>query len=374
MIPQDKYLKALNRESRSQYGAAQHLLRRTVFVWILGLSSVISGAVNWQTGSVTLTSQVSAASIFPESSELRISSIVATPRKLIRRPAIVPIPLPGPTLTTPSVTISPPHTLIQRPSISMSPSTLPPATPPPTSVNLPTNLIRRPSVGPTSVTALASSATVPSVHPPQTARHSLNGFTASIVPSAEATASANAKSKNVARAAMATGSVTAPIFGPSSQSTLPSASANLTPLASVGKISTMPQSGSSSKSGNVRKLTQRPEMDAILAPPATSDSPPSRSPSPPSRQPPPSSPPSIPSGSGTATLRWNLSPGPNLAGYRVHFGTASGAYGWSIDVGNVSTYQVTGLARGFTYFFALTAYNRGGHESGFSNEASKSIY
>jgi len=338
------------------------LLRRTVFVWILGLSWVISGAVNWQTGSVTLTSQVSAASIFPESSELPISSIVATPRKLIRRPAIVPIPLTDHTPTTPSVTINSPHTLIQRPSISTSPSTLPPATPPPTSVNLHSKLIRRPSVGPTSVTALASTATVPSVHTPQTVSPTVNGVISSIGPSGELTASAGTKSRIAPQATTAAGSVTAPIFGPSSQSTLPSASANLTPLASVGKISTMPQSGSSSASGNARKLTQRPEVDAILTPPATSDSPP----------PPP--PPGPPPGSGTATLSWSPSPGPNLAGYRVHFGTASGVYGWSIDVGNVSTYQVTGLARGFTYFFTLTAYNTGGHESGFSNEASKSIY
>ncbi|MCI0559584.1 MAG: hypothetical protein MN733_13910, partial [Nitrososphaera sp.] len=75
-----------------------------------------------QTGSITLSSQASAASIFPESSELPISSIVATPRKLIRRPAIVSIPLPDHTPTTPSVTINSPHTLIQRPSISLTPS------------------------------------------------------------------------------------------------------------------------------------------------------------------------------------------------------------------------------------------------------------
>ena len=315
------------------------MLRRTVFVWILGLSWVISGAVNWQTGSVTLTSQASAASIFPESSELPISSIVATPRKLIRRPAIVPIPLPGPTLTTPSVTISAPHTLIQHPSISTSPSTLPPATPPPTSVNLHSKLIRRPSVGPTSVTALASTATVPSVHTPQTASHGLNGVIGSIVPSAEATASANAKSKNVAQAAMATGSVNAPIFGPSSQSTLPSASANLTPLASVGKISTMPQSGSSSASGNVRKLTQRPEVASILAPPAILGLPPS----PPPPSPPPPGP---PPGSGTAMLSWNPNTESNLAGYRVYIGLASGVYGPATDVGNETSFFVTGLAEG----------------------------
>jgi len=124
----------------------------------------------------------------------------------------------------------------------------------------------------------------------------------------------------------------------------------------------MPQSESSSASGNVRKLTQRPEVEAILTPPATSDSPP---------PPPPSGP---PPGSGTATLRWNTNTESNLAGYRVYIGLASGVYGPPIDVGNVTSFFVTGLAEGFTYFFTITAYNHGRHESGFSNEGSKSIF
>lgn len=73
-----------------------------------------------------------------------------------------------------------------------------------------------------------------------------------------------------------------------------------------------------------------------------------------------------------ATLSWNPSAGPNLAGYSVYFGTSSGSYGTSIDVGNQTTYTVTGLGNG-TYYFAVTAYDTFGNQSDFSNEAIKTI-
>lgn len=63
----------------------------------------------------------------------------------------------------------------------------------------------------------------------------------------------------------------------------------------------------------------------------------------------------------------------NLAGYKVYYGTASGNYATSVDVGNVTTYTVTGLSSGTTYYFAVTAYNTNSGESGFSNEVSKAI-
>jgi fibronectin type 3 domain-containing protein len=83
---------------------------------------------------------------------------------------------------------------------------------------------------------------------------------------------------------------------------------------------------------------------------------------------------SPPSSNSTATLTWNADTSTNLAGYKVYFGTASGVYHSSISVGNVTSYTVPNLAVGNTYFFAVTAYNGSGIESGFSNEVSKSIY
>ena len=41
----------------------------------------------------------------------------------------------------------------------------------------------------------------------------------------------------------------------------------------------------------------------------------------------------------------------DLAGYKVYYGTESGNYSGSIDVGNVVTYQVNNLSPGATYYF-----------------------
>jgi fibronectin type III domain protein/BACON domain-containing protein len=80
-------------------------------------------------------------------------------------------------------------------------------------------------------------------------------------------------------------------------------------------------------------------------------------------------------GSGTvATLTWNPVTSTDLAGYKVYMGTASGVYGTSINAGNVTSYMVSNLTLGTTYYFVVTGYNTGGSESLPSNEVSKSIY
>lgn len=68
------------------------------------------------------------------------------------------------------------------------------------------------------------------------------------------------------------------------------------------------------------------------------------------------------------TLGWDGSPSADVAGYRVHFGSVSGDYPSHIDVGGATSITVPGLASGVIYFFAVTAYNSDGVESGFSNE------
>lgn len=76
--------------------------------------------------------------------------------------------------------------------------------------------------------------------------------------------------------------------------------------------------------------------------------------------------------SGDAVLTWD----PNIdvvAGYKVYFGTASRVYGSPIDVGNQTNYTVIGLDYGVKYYFAVTAYDFDGNESGYSNEVSKTI-
>jgi hypothetical protein len=72
------------------------------------------------------------------------------------------------------------------------------------------------------------------------------------------------------------------------------------------------------------------------------------------------------------TLAWDANTETDLKGYKVYYGSASGSYSETIDVGNVTTYTVPNLEVGI-YFFAVTAYNASGLESGFSNEVFKVI-
>ena len=60
----------------------------------------------------------------------------------------------------------------------------------------------------------------------------------------------------------------------------------------------------------------------------------------------------------------------------MYYGTASRNYSQAIGSGEfvaTSTYVVTGLQSGRTYYFGVTAIDAAGAESGFSNEASKTI-
>src|SRR6476659_5425405 len=59
---------------------------------------------------------------------------------------------------------------------------------------------------------------------------------------------------------------------------------------------------------------------------------------------------------GQVILAWDANTEPHLAGYKVYYGNAGGTYTANIDVGNVTTYTVTGLQDGLQYFFAVTAY------------------
>jgi hypothetical protein len=76
---------------------------------------------------------------------------------------------------------------------------------------------------------------------------------------------------------------------------------------------------------------------------------------------------------GQVTLAWDPVVAPALAGYKLYSGTSSGAYTSTVDVRNVTTYTLTGLTDGATYFFAVTAYDTVGNESGYSNEVSYTV-
>ncbi len=57
------------------------------------------------------------------------------------------------------------------------------------------------------------------------------------------------------------------------------------------------------------------------------------------------------------TLAWDANTQPGITGYKIYYGTASGNYTTTLDVGNVTTYTVTGLNSGTNYCFAATCYN-----------------
>jgi len=69
----------------------------------------------------------------------------------------------------------------------------------------------------------------------------------------------------------------------------------------------------------------------------------------------------------TATASWDPNPEPDIAGYKLSYGTAPGTYTTTIDVGNVTTWPLT-LSDGQRYYFIVQAYNASGVTSAPSAE------
>ena len=74
-----------------------------------------------------------------------------------------------------------------------------------------------------------------------------------------------------------------------------------------------------------------------------------------------------------APVQSNGTPFPTLAGYKLYSGSRSRQYQTSVPVGTATTYTVTNLSPGQTYYFAVTAHTTSGEESPFSNEISVAI-
>jgi hypothetical protein len=72
----------------------------------------------------------------------------------------------------------------------------------------------------------------------------------------------------------------------------------------------------------------------------------------------------------SVTLAWDPNSEPDLAGYRLYYGTASRSYYRTVEVAGGTSVPVADLDPGTTYYFAVTAYNTAGLESDFSNEVS----
>ena len=76
---------------------------------------------------------------------------------------------------------------------------------------------------------------------------------------------------------------------------------------------------------------------------------------------------------GSVDLEWDPNTEPELAGYKIYWGTSSGNYTFSKDVGKTTSYTVTGLDEGKTYYFVATAYDGSDNESGYSNQISYTV-
>ena len=70
------------------------------------------------------------------------------------------------------------------------------------------------------------------------------------------------------------------------------------------------------------------------------------------------------------SLTWDANSEPDLAGYRLYWGTASRTYTQTNEVVNVTTTTVSNLTEEVTYYFAVTAYKNSSLESDFSDEVS----
>jgi hypothetical protein len=81
----------------------------------------------------------------------------------------------------------------------------------------------------------------------------------------------------------------------------------------------------------------------------------------------------------SVTMTWNRNQEPDIAGYRIYYGTQSGQYSDTITVYDSATqplqrsYTVAGLSEGTTYYLALKTFDQAGQESDYSVETSQNI-
>lgn len=67
-------------------------------------------------------------------------------------------------------------------------------------------------------------------------------------------------------------------------------------------------------------------------------------------------------------VSWAANAEPDIAGYKVYCGNSSGSYPYVYDAGNSTSTTLTGMTDGGDYYFAVTAYDTSGNESGYSQE------
>lgn len=74
------------------------------------------------------------------------------------------------------------------------------------------------------------------------------------------------------------------------------------------------------------------------------------------------------------SLAWDPpASGSSLAGYKLYYGTVSKSYSFTVTAGTQTSYTVTNLNEGETYYFTATAYDTAGAESAASNEVAYTV-
>ncbi len=260
-------------------------------------------------------------------------------------------------------------TILQPPSAE-PPRITSPIGPPKPSVSLPTipsthhrTLTKRPAI--TSTTVPATSA--------QTLRAALTSGTAA--GQVTQTTADPTKATTSTTTAPITKSMAAPLHGVTSTGSAAVAPPAPSPFAGAASVRSAASAGSGSApsfsgSRSALNLLQNSAIASLLQPSTPVVT------TPPSLPPPSTPPPPSPS-PGSVTLTWTANREPDLAGYKVYVGTASGTYsfpGSAFVIGKVTSYTVSNLPMGQTYFFAISAYDSAGNESLLSAEVSKSLF
>lgn len=83
--------------------------------------------------------------------------------------------------------------------------------------------------------------------------------------------------------------------------------------------------------------------------------------------------PSLLMAEGSLFISWDANTEPDLAGYKIYYGTASSQYDNSVDIGNVTEYRAFDLVVEQRYYFVVTAYDQAGNESDYSEEVSEIV-
>ena len=73
---------------------------------------------------------------------------------------------------------------------------------------------------------------------------------------------------------------------------------------------------------------------------------------------------------GSLLLSWDAVQDSRLSGYKIKYGTVSGSYALSVDVGNKTSHTLQGLTEGLRYYLVIVGYDSNRVEGAASAEIS----